>query len=143
MEPGSFYRQLQEVHLIPRRQGRRWCSPSLIFDGYPELFLRRLNGRGVNLTTRLNLVPRLRMNGAAPPRFMSSGRSQGRLYLALQASLDPSCTDRFTQVMTDSFVVPTGRPSTVTSAVCTTARSRPSVKTISVPPVDRLHVSCR
>jgi hypothetical protein len=47
-------------------------------------FLRRWSGRGVKLTPRLNLIPKVRTNGAVPPLPDTySGRAQRQFYLTL------------------------------------------------------------
>jgi hypothetical protein len=44
----------------PRRLDRLWGLPNLLFNGYRWLFSREQSGRGVKLTTHLQLVPRSR-----------------------------------------------------------------------------------
>jgi hypothetical protein len=44
----------------PRRLDRLWGPPSLLYYGYRGLFLGGYSGRGVKLTTHLQLVPRSR-----------------------------------------------------------------------------------
>jgi hypothetical protein len=51
----------------PRCPGRLWAPPSLLSSGYQELFSWGLNGRGVKLTTHLQLVPRSRKCGSIHP----------------------------------------------------------------------------
>jgi len=53
----------------PPHPYRLWGSPSLPFSVYVELCHRGESGRGVKLTTHLNLVPRLGMRGVIPPFF--------------------------------------------------------------------------
>jgi hypothetical protein len=45
----------------PRRPDRLWDPPGLLANGYRGLFLKGYSGRGVKLTTHLELVPNLRM----------------------------------------------------------------------------------
>jgi hypothetical protein len=51
----------------PQSPDRLWAPPSLLSDGYRMLLPRGESGRGVKLTTRLYIVPTLRMRGAIPP----------------------------------------------------------------------------
>jgi hypothetical protein len=51
----------------PYRPDRLWNPPSLLSNGYWGLFLQELSGRGVNLTTHLQLVPRSRKRGSIHP----------------------------------------------------------------------------
>jgi hypothetical protein len=44
-----------------------WGSPTLLSNGYRALFSLEKRDRNVKLTTRLHLIPRLRMCGAVPP----------------------------------------------------------------------------
>jgi hypothetical protein len=46
---------------------RLWSPPILLSKGYQGLFRWGWNGRGVKLTTHLQLVPRSRMSGAISP----------------------------------------------------------------------------
>ena len=63
------------------------CRPSrelnqLLIQCCQGLFLGRLSGRGVMLTTHLHLVPRLRMSGAVPLLSYTPSRlRQGQIYL--------------------------------------------------------------
>jgi len=43
---------------------RLWGLTSPLFNGYRRLFFRKKNGRSVNLTTHLHLVPRFKTHGA-------------------------------------------------------------------------------
>ena len=55
-------------------------GPSLLLNGYRRLFHRAQSGRGVGLTTRLNLVPRLRVwVYISSPPYMPSWRGQEKL----------------------------------------------------------------
>jgi hypothetical protein len=51
----------------PRRRDRLWCPPSLLTNGYGGLFPRGLSGRGVKMTSHLQLVPRSRKYGSIHP----------------------------------------------------------------------------
>jgi hypothetical protein len=51
----------------PRRPVRLWGSPSLLSNGYWGLFPRGESGRGVTLTTHLQLAPRSRKRGSIHP----------------------------------------------------------------------------
>jgi hypothetical protein len=44
----------------PRRPDRLWGPPSLLSNGYRRIFIRGKSGRGVKLTTHLELLPRSR-----------------------------------------------------------------------------------
>jgi hypothetical protein len=55
--------RLQEVaksFSSPQRPNRIWGSPKLLFNGFRELFYCGQSGRGVKLTTYLQLLPRKR-----------------------------------------------------------------------------------
>jgi hypothetical protein len=51
----------------PLRPGRLWGPPSLLSNGYQELFPWGYSGRGVKMITHLHLVPKSRMRGAINP----------------------------------------------------------------------------
>jgi hypothetical protein len=51
----------------PRHTERLWGPPNLLFNGYRGFFPRVLRGRGVKLTTHLQLVPRSREYGSIHP----------------------------------------------------------------------------
>jgi hypothetical protein len=51
----------------PLRPNRLWGPPNLLSNGYRRLFPRGLSGRGVKLTTHLQLVPRSRKCGPIHP----------------------------------------------------------------------------
>jgi hypothetical protein len=51
----------------PYRPDRLWGPPILLSNGYRVLFPRALSGRGVKLTTHLQLVPRSRKCGSIHP----------------------------------------------------------------------------
>jgi hypothetical protein len=51
----------------PRRPGRLWGPHNLLYNGYRGLFPREYSGRGVKLTTHLQLVPRSIICGSIYP----------------------------------------------------------------------------
>jgi hypothetical protein len=51
----------------PRRPDRLWGPPRLLYCGYLGLFLRSYSGRGVTLTTYLQLVRRSGKCGSIHP----------------------------------------------------------------------------
>jgi hypothetical protein len=51
----------------PHRPDRFWGPPSLLSNGYRELFPRGYSGRGVKLTSHLQRVPRSRERGSIYP----------------------------------------------------------------------------
>jgi hypothetical protein len=53
-------------NFFPRRPDRLWALPNLLSNEYRGL-LRRYSGRGVKLTTHLQLVPRSRRCGSIRP----------------------------------------------------------------------------
>jgi hypothetical protein len=69
-----------------------WGPPSLLSNGYQELFPWGWSGRGVKLTTHFHLVPRSRIRGAIPPlhQYAFTARfsleTQGQLYLYIPNS---------------------------------------------------------
>jgi hypothetical protein len=64
------------IFTSPCHPDRLWGPPSLLSNGYHGLFTRGLSGRGVKLTTHLQLMPRSRKRGFIHPLpHMSSWHS--------------------------------------------------------------------
>ena len=65
----------------PKCVERLWKLHIRLFKAYRSLFPRGQFGRGVNLSTVLHLVPRLRISGGETHFFcMSPSRDQGRVF---------------------------------------------------------------
>jgi hypothetical protein len=58
---------------------RLWGTPSLLFNGHQGLFPRGESGRGVKLTTHLQLVPRLGIHGSIHPLHHTSSCRSAQL----------------------------------------------------------------
>jgi hypothetical protein len=55
---------VSRIFSSPYRPDRLWGRPSLLSNGYRELFLREESGKGVKLTTHIQLVPGSRKRGS-------------------------------------------------------------------------------
>lgn len=66
---GSILSRGKKFRYFPQRPDRLLGPPKLLLTGYRKPFRRRLNGRGVKLTTYFQPVPRLRMTGSIISAF--------------------------------------------------------------------------
>jgi hypothetical protein len=55
------------IFTFPYRPDRLWGPPSLLSNGYPMDLSQEKRGKGVKLTTHLQLVPRSRKRGSIHP----------------------------------------------------------------------------
>jgi hypothetical protein len=66
----------KRIFTSPYCPDRLWGTPTLLSNGYQGLFLWEYSGRGIKLTTHLQLVPRPRKRGPIHPfTHTSSWRS--------------------------------------------------------------------
>jgi hypothetical protein len=63
----------------PRLPDRFWGTPSLLSKEEQGLFPRGLSGRGVKLTTQLNVVPKSRVRGYIYPLLHTPSRHSAEL----------------------------------------------------------------
>ena len=92
---GTVFRLPAEARylcLLQHRPDRLWRPP---IQWMPRDVNREVNGRSVNPTTHLHLVPRLKMSGVVSPLpHMPSWRGKGKLLLFLAIPRKPTrCHD--------------------------------------------------
>jgi hypothetical protein len=89
--------------LFPRRPDRFWGPPNILSNGYRELFPREwYSGRGVKLTTHLQVVSRSRIRGSIHPLLHTSSWRSAEL---LPTHVHVLLRERVLSVLYDIFSV--------------------------------------